>query len=167
MYNIFQRDSGLLASAAFSVLLLALFWHPVPKQGTIWEPFNEGKLEEAKQAGRPAILDFYAEWCAPCHELERSTYSDPQVAAALSNFKRLKTDVTDPSKPEAQKVIEAFDVSGVPAVLFLAPDGTEVKEARVLGYVPPGEFLKIVRCAAATWETAADFSECRGTQGVS
>lgn len=113
-----------------------------PTQGVAWEPYSKAKLELAKQEGKPVVIDFYADWCLPCHELEQYTYSNPEVIAALESFVRLKVDVTNPNSEEALEPIETFDILGVPTILFLDAKGKEWPKMRITGYVPPAEFLE-------------------------
>ena len=89
-----------------------------------------------------SIVDFYADWCLPCHELEQYTYTDPEVIQTLESFVRLKVDATNPDTSEALEPIERFEILGVPTILFLDPDGKEVPRTRITGFVPPREFLK-------------------------
>lgn len=114
------------------------------KERVVWEMFRAERIEEAKAAGRPVIMDFYADWCIPCHELDQYTYSDKQVIEALTGFVRLKVDLTDPDQGEAMEAIGRFDIVGVPTIVFLDPQGKEVKEARLTGFAPPEEFLDIL-----------------------
>ena len=118
----------------------------------MWESYAPEKIDLAKKSGKPAILDFYADWCIPCHELEHYTYSNPAVIQALEPFVRLKVDVTNPRTPEAIEPIERFEVVGVPTVLFLDPHGKEVKNSRITGFAPPAEFLKMVEEVQKTFK---------------
>ncbi len=78
-------------------------------------------LELALQEGKPLFLDFYAEWCAPCHTLEEEILPAPAVKAALANFRFLRVD-TDES-PQATQCLKAF---GLPTIVVLSPDGEEL-----------------------------------------
>jgi thioredoxin:protein disulfide reductase len=91
----------------------------------------------------------YADWCIPCHELERYTYSDPKVIEALEPFLRLKIDATNPNNQKLLEPLDQYGVVGVPTILFLGSDGNEVANTRIIGYVPPAEFLKSVHLVEA------------------
>ncbi|MBI4372873.1 MAG: thioredoxin fold domain-containing protein [Candidatus Omnitrophica bacterium] len=136
----FLRVKQSIGSLAVIAGILILFGKPIA--GVVWEPYSGGKVKMAKEMRKPVVIDFYADWCIPCHELERYTYSNQAVIQALEPFVRLKVDATNPNTKEALEPIEKFDVIGVPTILFLDPDGKEVPEARITGYVPPAEFLK-------------------------
>jgi thiol:disulfide interchange protein DsbD len=86
------------------------------------------------------VLDFYADWCAPCKELDEKTFSDPRVAAALSGFARFKVDLTR-SEPESEALRARYGVAGVPTIAFFA-GGAEVTAARLTGFEPPPAFLQ-------------------------
>ncbi len=111
------------------------------REGVVWEPYSEARIVAAQQAGQPVMLDFYADWCIPCQELELFTFTDERVVDLTQSFVRLKVDLTNYESPEAEQVRERFGVSGVPTVIFLGPDGSEVPRTRVVGFVRADEFL--------------------------
>ena len=84
-------------------------------------------------AGRPVMLDFYADWCVSCKEMERFTFSDPQVAARLAGAVLLKADVTANSAGH-RALLRRFGLFGPPGTLFFDPSGQEVAAARVVGF---------------------------------
>ncbi|MBI4368480.1 MAG: thioredoxin family protein [Candidatus Omnitrophica bacterium] len=135
----FKRFAGTAAVLGALFLLFAK-----PTEGVVWETYTPEKLALAAQAKKPVVIDFFADWCLPCHELERYTYSNSEVIDALTPFARLKVDATNPNTPESLEPVNRFDVVGVPTVLFLDPNGKEIAGTRITGYVPPAEFLEIV-----------------------
>ncbi len=137
----FQWILGALAVA------LGLFFFFTPKSGMVWEKYHAGILEESRTSGQPVILDFYADWCIPCHELDQFTYSDPKVLAALQSFRKVKVDATSPDADEIREVIRRFDVFGVPTIIFLDEKGREVTSLRMNGFVAPEEFVSAVRAS--------------------
>jgi thioredoxin:protein disulfide reductase len=126
-----------------------------PRQGMAFEAFNERALADHLAGGKPAMLDFTADWCAPCHELERFTFSDRRVQEATRGFRTFRADLTKYQSPETERLKARYGVHGVPTVVFLAPDGSEVRAARVEGFLTPEQFLERVRLARAAGERAA------------
>jgi thiol:disulfide interchange protein DsbD len=110
--------------------------------GISWEPYSEEKLTEAKADRMPVIMDFYADWCIPCMELDRNTFTNRDVAKESKEFVRLKVDLTHFDSPEAEALRKKYGISGVPTIVFLKSDGTEHAESRVVGFLPPAEFVK-------------------------
>jgi thiol:disulfide interchange protein DsbD len=104
------------------------------------------ELASAEAAGRPVMLDFYADWCVYCKQLEKETFPDPAVQAALSDGVVLKADVT--ANDEADKALLArIGIPGPPAMIFYGADGGERRGSRLLGFLPPKEFVEHVRTA--------------------
>ena len=119
-----------------------------PKQGVIWERYEPQKLANAKTAKMPVVLDFSADWCVACHELDHDTYTDPEVIKALEPFKRLKVDVTDQRAHDAMELVDRFHIEGVPTVIFLNENGDEVTGTRVEGFIPANQFLALIRTSS-------------------
>ena len=92
-----------------------------------------------KNAQKPVMLDFYADWCVNCVEFEQFTFSDPRVKAKLEKFTLLKADVTKNSDDD-KALQKAFTIYGPPAILFFK-EGKEVSELRLAGFKNADEFL--------------------------
>lgn len=100
-----------------------------------------------KTAGRPVMLDFYADWCVSCKELERFTFSDPQVRARLSGMTLLRADVTA-NTPDDKALLRRFRLFGPPGIIFFDASGREIGGLRVIGYQPAGTFIRSLDAAA-------------------
>lgn len=96
----------------------------------------ERRLEAAD---RPILLDFYADWCVSCKEMDRFTFSDPEVARRMGELTLLKADVTANSEDD-KALLRRHGLFGPPGVLFFDRAGAERRELRVVGYMPAGEF---------------------------
>lgn len=138
----FFTFQGILGTLA---ILAGLFFFFTPKSEVVWEKYHVGILEEARGSGQPVVLDFYADWCIPCQELDQFTYSDPKVIATLRSFRKIKVDATSGDTEEIREVIRRFDVLGVPTVIFLDEKGQEVSGLRMSGFIGPEEFVRQVR----------------------
>lgn len=100
----------------------------------------EQVLADAKAKSRWVMLDFYADWCVACRELERHTFSDARVKSALSEWDLVQANVTK-NDPLDKSMLKEFDLIGPPAVLFFGPDLQERKAYRIVGYIDSDEFL--------------------------
>jgi len=104
----------------------------------------EAELLQARARGQTAMLDFYADWCVSCKELEKYTFSDPGVQAALADTLLLQTDVTLNDEQD-QQLLESLGIFGPPALLFYGPDGVERRDYRLVGFVDAEEFVSHTR----------------------
>ena len=138
---------GERALAADALATLDAVIATAPGKGIAFESFDEPSLAATLREGRPVLLDFTADWCAPCHELERFTFSDRRVKAALQGYRAFRVDLTKYQSPDAERWRRRYGIAGVPTVVFLAPDGNEVAAARVEGFLRPEHFLERVRRA--------------------
>lgn len=97
----------------------------------------------AKSEGKPTIIDFYADWCAQCKELDKYTYTDAKVIELSKKFNNIKVDLTK----ENQEITDRYKILGLPVVAFIDKDGKEIQELRITGFVKPDEFLLIMEKA--------------------
>jgi thiol:disulfide interchange protein DsbD len=97
-----------------------------------------------KQAnGRPVMLDFYADWCVSCIEMEKLTFTDKSVATEMSRMILLQADVTA-NDAEDKALLKHFGLFGPPAIIFFNKTGDESRAARVIGYQAPERFLQSI-----------------------
>jgi len=98
-------------------------------------------LSQAKQKGQPILLDFYADWCVTCKEMELLTFSNEKVKAALSNYQLIQVDVTK-NTVEHQRILKQYALFGPPAILFFDATGEEKVSKRVIGFMKAERFLE-------------------------
>ncbi len=110
-----------------------------------WQMLQTQKEIDASvtSAGKPTIIDFYADWCAQCKELDKYTYIDPKIIELSKKFNNIKVDLT-----KGDKEIEGkFKIQGLPVVSFLDKSGKEREDLRVTGFLKPDEFIKVMEKA--------------------
>lgn len=125
---------------------LAAFWVAawvLRGPGIAWQPYSEMILPQTAAQGKPVIVDFSAEWCAPCRELDEVTFRHPDVVqAARRNFVMIKVDLTRGGNPLYDELLAAYGVKGVPTVVFLDARGVENTDLRMVDFLPPEELLR-------------------------
>lgn len=124
------------AVAAAVLVGIALFF--VPRQLHGWQPYAATSVG----AGKATVIDFSADWCLPCLELERKTFADPRVREKLGTRTLLKADLTKIGSPEAVALSEKYGVLGVPTIIFLDASGKERADLRLVGYENAEKFLE-------------------------
>jgi thiol:disulfide interchange protein DsbD len=110
--------------------------------GVVWTAFSDDALARALSSGRPVLIDFEADWCLPCREMERTTFRDPEVVRVASRFATLKIDATTKDE-RVDALVSRYKVPGVPTYVLLGTDGME--RARFVGYVRPDVMLAALR----------------------
>lgn len=141
-----NQKSFVRIKRVFGVLLIGLSVflaasHVLRGPGVAWQAFSEDAYAKALTAGKPMIVDFYADWCTPCRELETKTFHDKVVVKESERFSMIKVDLTREAGPSVTRFLRRHDVRGVPTVIFLDREGNEIRALRLVDYVPGGEFL--------------------------
>ena len=108
----------------------------------------EREVHAASAAKRGVMLDFSADWCTSCKEMERYTFTDPGVQTALAHVSLLRADVTA-DNADNQALLKHFEIIGPPTIAFYGPDGEERSEYRVIGYMKADAFAARARAALA------------------
>jgi uncharacterized protein YyaL (SSP411 family) len=117
---------------------------PVPPPLAIkWEKHFDEALKKARKAGKPVIVDFWADWCGWCHRLDRSTYVDPWVVRKAQDFVAVKVNA-EGSRRELDVALE-YQVTSLPTIVFLSPEGRQVY--RLNGFQGPGQFPRTLEAA--------------------
>jgi thiol:disulfide interchange protein DsbD len=98
-------------------------------------------LSEAKAAGQPVLVDWYADWCISCKVIERDVLPDPEVKRQLTGYKLIRFDMTE-STAEQRALLDRYKLFGPPALLFFGKNGAERADTRVVGEINTEDFLK-------------------------
>ena len=101
----------------------------------------DAQLIKAKEEKKLVLLDFYADWCISCKEMEVSTFANPEVSKQLKQFVLLQADVTK-NNADNQALLKRFGLFGPPGILIFNLDSQEQKEQRVIGFMPPQRFME-------------------------
>jgi thiol:disulfide interchange protein DsbD len=152
--------AGALSGATDPLQPLARFTSPgVAKTGNAADaahktPFTRIKstadfdaaIAAAQAEGKTVMLDFYADWCVSCKEMEKYTFPAPAVQAALANTVKLQADVTANDEVD-QALMQRFGILGPPSILFFGTDGVEKPDYRVVGFKPAEDFAPHIQQA--------------------
>jgi thiol:disulfide interchange protein DsbD len=106
-----------------------------------WQPFSEEALQKAVQQGKPVVIDFWADWCAACHELEQFTFTDSRVKLTAAQFVLLKFDATKDSE-ELRRLKQKYGIQGLPTVVFYNPHGVWLENLNLTAFENAPKFLK-------------------------
>jgi thioredoxin-like negative regulator of GroEL len=129
---------------------------PLPPPPTIrWERNFDEALKKARKAGKPVIVDFWADWCAWCHRLDKNTYADPWVARKAQEFVAVKVN-TEGSRKDVDVAVR-YHVTSLPTVVFLSPEGRQL--FRMNGYQGPGQFPRTLEGALQAARTVMSWEE--------
>ncbi len=106
-------------------------------------------LEEAKQAAsiskKPILIDFFADWCAACKEIDSITFADPEVKQELNKYWVLvRIDLTNPD-PDKELIQQTFTVQGLPTILFMPPASSTESQTRITEFIEPKKFISTLR----------------------
>jgi thiol:disulfide interchange protein DsbD len=102
------------------------------------------RMADAKAAGKPVIIDYYADWCTDCLRMEKATFADPRVRQALAGFARLQPDVTNTGDGEVEAMKKRFRVYGPPALVLVNSRGEPASGGPIYGFHDADELLSLL-----------------------
>ena len=109
-----------------------------------WQNYSDQTLELAQEQDKPMMIDFYADWCIPCKELDKLTFTDQRIIKLSREFVMIKADLTKAGDPTVERLKKQYNIKGVPTLVFVDSENQEVPNTRVFGYINADEFLKII-----------------------
>jgi thiol:disulfide interchange protein DsbD len=130
----------------FSVIVIIIsIWSIIPQEKVSpdWKEFSYEKYQSSINANERMIIDFYADWCIPCKELDALTFSDLSVVEESKRFTAYKVDMTQTLSDETEELRNKFNIIGMPTVLIIDSEGNEIH--RLTGFVNAEEFLKLLK----------------------
>ena len=130
----------------FSIILVIVAVYalvPSNKKSIGWQHYKPEIVSSSFSGSKGMIIDFYADWCIPCKELDANTFSDDRVIVLANNFVALKADMTKSLSPEVESLRNKYNIVGVPTVLIIDSKGKEVQ--RLTGFVNADEFIKMLK----------------------
>ena len=144
-----SKAFGVAAVVVGVAFVVSAFTANEPRSATRWTRVSSlAELEKhLASPGRPVMLDFYADWCVSCKEMEKLTLTDPRVRAELDRMLLLQADVTAANEAD-RALLKRFSLFGPPGIIFFDTHGREIPGLRVIGYQPPERFLKTLAAAA-------------------
>jgi len=135
-----------LFKIVFSIIVIAISVYaliPTKKLAPDWQSFSEIKYQQSLKNNENMIVDFYADWCIPCKELDAVTFSDECVVEQSKRFTNYKVDMTKSLSNETEMLRNRFNIVGMPTILIINSKGEEIK--RLTGFVNADEFLKLIQ----------------------
>jgi thiol:disulfide interchange protein DsbD len=142
LFNLLRRGVGLLMPLAGLWFIFAPGHIFGVQPGIPWIPYDDDQLVEAKSKDLPVVIDFSAEWCIPCEELDHETFNQPEVIDAAREVMPLRADLTQSGSEEVLELRKKFGIRGVPTIVFIDRKGKERNDLRVVEFIEKDEFLK-------------------------
>lgn len=116
------------------------------KAELFWNHDLAAAMEQAKRENLPIFMDFRADWCSVCRDLELNVFPQPEVAALLKRMIPVKIDATNPDE-KTSEILKQYGIVGLPTLIILDPQGNERKDLRIIGFISPAQLEKKLRQA--------------------
>jgi thioredoxin:protein disulfide reductase len=144
-----MKLASIIPAVAGAAMLIS--WINLPREAAaggnapaiVWQTDEEKGRAQALAEHRPVLIDFGAEWCTACKELEHETFPDPGVRTEAQRFVTIRVDATDDDDPKIKALSEKYKVVGLPTVIMLDKDGKEI--VRLNEFVKPPKFLEAMK----------------------
>ena len=110
-------------------------------EGVLGELYHPTLQNPEIPSGKPSVVYFFTAWCPYCKRMQKNTFSDPRVTAALEPYRKIRVDMTDTGSAQTRSHASHFGITSFPAVLFFDAQGREIPGLRIVGYVSARQFL--------------------------
>ena len=133
-------------SLGFAVIIIVLgiisfFYFSENENSITWKTYKESNFSDPGNK-KGIIIDFYADWCVPCKEMDKTTFLDKKVISEVNKYLTLKADMTKSMSPEVDALRNKFQIDAMPTILVFSPNWEEIK--RITGYANADEFHKLL-----------------------
>jgi thiol:disulfide interchange protein DsbD len=134
-----KSGAGIIGLVAATYMMGSLI---MQGPGVQWQAYSNQLLSAAIEKQKPVIIDFSAAWCAPCRELDEVTFHNREVVKqAEQDFIMIKVDLTRKGNHDSDRLLQKYDVKGVPTIVFLDRRGKERRDLRLVDFLPADQFL--------------------------
>ena len=134
-----KSGAGIIGLVAATYMMDSLI---MQGPGVQWQAYSNQLLSAAIEKQKPVIIDFSAAWCAPCRELDEVTFHNREVVKqAEQDFIMIKVDLTRKGNHDSDRLLQKYDVKGVPTIVFLDRRGKERRDLRLVDFLPADQFL--------------------------
>jgi len=140
-FNVFRRSVGVLMPVVGLWFIFAPGHILGITPGIPWMPYDDDLLVEAMKKNQAVVIDFSAEWCIPCEELDHETFNRPEVIEAAKKVMPLRADLTQSASEEVADLRKKYSIRGVPTIVFIDRNGKERNDLRVIHFIEKEEFL--------------------------
>lgn len=144
----FKAFKGIKVTVGLALLVYGVWfsgsaWAEANAPHVSWQPYSETLIQQAKAEGKPVLIDFFADWCIPCKQIEKKLFSAEEVVEKSKAFVSLKADLTKEDSDFVKQLRTRYRVRGVPTIILLEPNGREYKRfTDELVRFKPEEFVK-------------------------
>lgn len=109
-----------------------------------WKKYNVDEINLLKNKNENVIIYFSADWCIPCIELDRRTFTSQRIMNKMNNWSAYKVDLTNFNSPESEEIRQKYSISGVPTIIFIDSNGNEIRNERIVGFISEDDlFIKL------------------------
>ena len=141
-FRLFSWVKAGIGPLSLMIVTLAIGSWAFSGPGPAWHSYSDEILLEAARLRKPVVIDFYAEWCAPCRELGNATFRHPEVVKqSEKDLIMVKVDLTRRTDGAHKGLLQRFEIKGVPTVVFLDRDGRERQDLRLVDFLPADQFI--------------------------